>query len=179
MSTQTTNAVESNEDSVWLKPKFENIPEELQNQPWAVWKAEPRAGQPNKFNKAPINPTTGYKVGANQPEKFCTFNQAKQAYASGRYTGIGVLLTGNGIVGVDIDDAAVLFNEKPEVKDWVKQALDAGAYCEISPSSKGFHVILKGDMTLGGAKNGSLEIYAKDRFLTVTGHLLSKKGASK
>ena len=26
----------------WLEPNFDNIPEELKAQPWAVWKAEPR-----------------------------------------------------------------------------------------------------------------------------------------
>lgn len=183
MSTQTTNTVESNEDSVWLKPKFENIPEELQNQPWAVWKAEQKFDKENKptgkWGKAPRNPTSGMMVGADKPHLFGTFKEAKQAYESGKYTGIGVLLTGNGIVGIDIDDAASLLEEEPQVKAWLRQAIKSDAYCEISPSNKGFHVILKGDMSLGGTKSGCLEIYSKDRFLTVTGHLVSKMGASK
>lgn len=183
MSTQTTTPVDSNEDSIWLKPKFENIPKELQNQPWAVWKAEQkfdRQGNPTgKWGKAPRNPNTGGMIGADKPRLFGTFEEAKRAYESGNYTGVGALLTGNGIVGIDIDDAEALFNQRPETKDWVNQARKAGAYCEISPSNKGIHVILKGDMSLGGTKNGSLEIYAKDRFLTVTGHLVGKKEVSK
>lgn len=178
MSTQ-----EINQEPNWLQPKFENIPDELQKQPWAVWKAEQKfdkEGNPTgKWGKAPRNPTMGVMIGADKPHLFGTFEEAKRAYESGKYTGVGVLLTGNGIVGIDIDDAEALFNQRPETKNWVKQAIKAGTYCEISPSSNGIHVTLKGDMSLGGTKNGSLEIYAKDRFLTVTGHLVGKKEASK
>lgn len=82
----------------WLTPNLENIPNELMTQPWGVWKAEPRLdrdGKPTgKWNKAPRNPLTGIKIGANQPEAFGTFDEAKQAYASGKYTGIGVLQIG-------------------------------------------------------------------------------------
>ena len=45
-----------NDTKNWLKPEFENIPEELEAQPWAVWTAEPRPNNPNKFNKAPRSP---------------------------------------------------------------------------------------------------------------------------
>lgn len=174
---------EINQEPNWLRPKFENIPEELQKQPWAVWKAEQKfdkEGNPTgKWGKAPRNPTTGAMIGADKPHLFGTFEEAKRAYESGNYTGVGVLLTGNGLIGIDIDDAAILFENKPETRDWFKQALNSGTYCEISPSNNGLHSIIRGAMSLGGTKNGSLEIYAKDRFLTITGHLVGKKELSK
>ena len=89
--------------SNFLAPQLANIPDALKQQPWAVWIAEPRDGKPGKFSKAPRCPKGGYRVGANQPEKFGTFAEAHAAYEAGRYTGVGVLLTGNGIIGVDID----------------------------------------------------------------------------
>jgi putative DNA primase/helicase len=167
-----------NQEPNWLQPKFENIPEELKKQPWAVWKVEPRAGQPSKFNKAPLNPLTGLKVGANQPEKFGTFDQAKKAYESGRYTGVGVLLTGNQIVGIDIDNANELFEQRPDVKGWFKQAKKNGAYCEISPSRSGIRIFVLGAINGSGRKSGNLELYNDKRFLTVTGEIIVSKGAS-
>lgn len=159
----------------WLKPDFESIPEDLKKQPWAVWKAEARKGQPGKYNKAPINPLTGYRVGANQPDQFGTYDEAKNAYGSGRYTGVGVLLTGNGITGIDIDSAIDLSEEKPEIKQWLKQAIDAGAYCEISPSQTGIRVFVLGRLRGTGRNGRGLEIYDDKRFMTVTGKVFGGK----
>lgn len=167
-----------NQKPNWLEPKFENIPEELKRQPWAVWRAEPRDGQAGKYNKAPRNPLSGIKVGANQPEKFGTFEEAKRAYESGKYTGVGVLLTGNGITGVDLDDAAELFEEKPHVKEWVKQAIKAGVYCEVSPSNTGLRLFILGNLDGKGRKEDRVEIYDDKRFLTVTGEVKRQKGGA-
>lgn len=162
----------------WLTPEFENIPEELKEQPWAVWLAEPRPNQPNKFNKAPRSPVTSYRIGADKPELFGTFEEAKTAYATGKYTGIGVLLTGNGIVGVDIDDMKDTFTQKSEIKKWVVNAVNAGAYSEKSPSGTGLRLFMRGKLPANGRKVGSLEIYDDARFLTVTGNVYPRmKGA--
>jgi primase-polymerase (primpol)-like protein len=159
----------------WLKPRFHNIPEELRQQPWGVWKAEPRDGSVGKYNKAPRNPATGRKIGADKPELFGTFDEAIKAYETGKWTGIGVLLTGNQIVGIDIDDAATLFAEKPEIEDWVVDALNAGLYCEQSPSRTGCRLFTLGSIPSNGKKYQGLEIYSTGRFLTVTGHTLKIK----
>ena len=164
----------------WLEPQLEKIPEELKNQPWAVWIAEPRLDSEGrstgKYNKAPRNPLTGIKVGANQPNKFGTFDEAKKSYSTGKYTGVGVLLTGNGITGVDIDDAPQTLKERPEVLKWIHQAADAGAYCELSPSGKGLRVFMNAKLPVGSKnKVGSLEIYDDARFLTITGHSIDAR----
>lgn len=172
MQKEAVNTQEPN----WLKPKFNNIPEELKQQPWAVWKAELRDGSVTKYNKAPRNPLTGRKIGADKPELFGTFDEAIKAYETGKWTGIGVLLTGNQIVGIDIDDAAILFDEKPEIKAWVDVALNEGMYCEISPSGTGLRLFALGMIPSKGKKHQGLEIYANVRFLTVTGHIVPRKG---
>jgi len=161
----------------FIKPRFDHIPDALKQQPWAVWIAEPRPGKPGKFNKAPRCPKSGYKIGVNQPEKFGTFAEAHAAYEAGGYTGVGVLLTSNGIIGVDIDDYKDTFATKPDVKQWVLRAVDEGAYGEYSPSGRGLRLFMRGKLPGSGRKSGPMEIYDDVRFLTVTGHHVRlKKG---
>ncbi len=155
---------------IWLKPDFTKIPNELKAQPWAVWVAEPRPGNPEKCNKAPRSPKTGQKIGADKPHLFGTFDEAVDAYATGKYTGVGVLLTGDGLIGVDIDDLRQTIPEQPELKAWLNSALNAGAYCEQSPSGTGLRLFMRGKLPGTGRKVGKLEIYDNVRFLTVTGH---------
>jgi len=161
-----------NPNDRFLKPKFENIPEELKALPWAVWKAEPRAGQPGKFNKAPRSPKNGYRIGADKPNLFGTYVEAVAAYSCGYFTGVGVLLTGNGIVGVDIDDAKETLKNDQAIREWLKRAVSSGAYVERSPSNTGLRLFLEGETIKRGSKRGKLEIYHDLRFITVTGHLL-------
>lgn len=160
----------------FLAPKVENIPEELKPQLWAVWIAEPREGKPGKFNKAPRCPRTGLKIGADKPHLFGTFEEAVQAYESNnRYAGIGVLLTGSGVVGIDIDNCKDLFAQRPDVQQWVAHALEGGAYCEWSPSGTGLRLFMRGTLPGTGRKKGQLEIYDRNRFLTITGHVVGKE----
>lgn len=178
MQQQAINIQEPN----WLEPIFENIPEDLKQQPWAVWKAEPRLdkeGHPTgKWSKAPINPISGRMVGANQPEKFGTFEEAKKAYESGKYTGVGVLLTGCGLIGIDIDDGKTVFKETPALIDWLKNASEEGAYIEMSPSGNGLRVFIYGNLDSDGTRGGGLEIYKDVRFLTITGNNLPPQGGN-
>jgi putative DNA primase/helicase len=167
-----SNNADGDITTIWVAPNFDNVPDDLKLQRWAVWKAEPRPDKPGKFNKAPRSPRTGHKIGANQPELFGTYDEAKDAYESGRYTGIGVLLTGNGIVGFDIDDYVTTFSDKPEVQVWVEQAISDKtnpAYAELSPSGKGLRLFIRGMLPDKGRKQGNLEVYDNERFLTLTG----------
>ena len=161
----------------WLKPDFNKIPDELKKLRWGVWRAEPRLdknGNPTgKYHKAPRNPSTGKKVSVNKPEDFGTFEEAKQAYESGSYTGVGVLMCDTNIVGIDIDDAIEVFEKRPDVEEWAKQAVKEGAYCEVSPSGNGLRLFVNGKLSGKGRKVDKLEIYDDGRFLSVTGHVLN------
>jgi primase-polymerase (primpol)-like protein len=163
---------------LFLPPIFKNIPDGLITLPWAMWIAEPRPNKPDKYNKAPRSPDTGHKIGTNKPHLFGTYEQAVAAYETGKYTGIGVLLTGDGLIGVDIDDVNQTFTDRPEVRAWVLAAIKADAYCETSPSKTGLRLFMLGDPLPDTVmrKYGNLEIYDNVRFLTVTGHLLSTGG---
>jgi len=157
----------------WIRPSFDNVPDDLKLQPWAIWTAEPRPNKPNKFDKAPRSPATGHKIGTDKPELFGTFEQAKSAYDVGNYSGVGILLTGNGIVGFDIDDYEQTFASNPAVKAWVFAAIndeDNPAYAELSPSGSGLRLFIRGELPEKGRKSGSLEVYDNVRFLTITGN---------
>lgn len=163
---------------LFLQPKFENIPAGLKELPWAVWIAEPRPNKPGKFNKAPRNPKTRRKIGSNKPHLFGTYEQAVAVYEAGGVTGVGVLLTGDGLIGVDIDAVKQTVADQPAVAEWIGSALAADAYCEMSPSNTGLRLFMRGDPLPDTAKrkHGHLEIYDNVRFLTVTGHLLPNRG---
>lgn len=172
MLSKTTNS----DAHDWAIPKFQNIPSDLIVQPWAVWIAEPRIGQPGKFNKAPRSPKTGFNIASSKPQTFGSFDEAKKAYQTGRYSGVGVLLTNNGIIGVDIDNYPELFKAKPEIKAWVQLAIKYGHYCERSPSKSGLRLFIRGELPGAGRKHEGLEIYQTTRFLTVTGHMVKASG---
>ena len=166
------NPLSINASSTWLKPNCDQIPDDLKQQPWAVWIAEPRSDKPGKYNKAPRSPVTGIKIGANQAHLFGSFEQAKAAFETDKYTGIGVLLTGNGIVGFDIDDYQNTFAKNPEVEVWVEKAISDQtnpAYAELSPSGTGLRLFVRGELPGKGRKSGCLEVYDNMRFLTITG----------
>lgn len=158
------------DQSIFLVPRFDNVPLAIKQLPWAVWIAEPREGKPGKFNKAPRSPITGIKIGANKPELFGTFEEAKTAYQRGRYTGVGVLLINNGIVGVDIDDYPQTVADRPGVGTWIKKAISAGVYCEKSPSGTGVRLFYRSSNYVEGRKGKGIEIYSNLRFLTFTGN---------
>lgn len=176
------NVASKTQEPTWLKPIFTNIPSELKNLPWAVWRAEPRLNKDKeltgKWSKAPRNPITGKMVGSDKPELFGTFEEAKKAYETGDYTGVGVLLVGNGIVGIDIDDGKNLLKQKNGLKQWLLNASQRDVYYELSPSGTGLRVFLNGQLDSGGKKRDGLEIYQDERFLTVTGNIGASKGAS-
>jgi primase-polymerase (primpol)-like protein len=174
----TNNDLTNNvEEPDWLNPNFSSIPDELKKLPWGIWRAEPRLdknGYPTgKHHKAPRNPKTGKKISVNKPEDFGTFEEAKQAYESGSCTGVGVLMCDANIVGIDIDDAIEVFEKRPDVEEWAKQAVKEGAYCEVSPSGNGLRLFVNGKLSGKGRKVDKLEIYDDGRFLSVTGHVLS------
>jgi primase-polymerase (primpol)-like protein len=158
-----------------LEPKFDQIPIEIQESfRWAVWKAEPRPNQPGKFNKAPRSLVSGRLISVNCPEYFADFRTCRETYEQGGCSGVGILLSGDGWIGVDIDDfSSISLTQREQISLWMSEAFSQGAYLERSPSGSGFRVIFRGQFFGKGRKAGSLEIYQNGRFLTVTGHALA------
>ncbi len=156
-------------------PRLDLIPKDIQDGfRWGVWVAEPRANQIGKFNKAPRSPISGKLISVNNPESFTDFESCKSAFGSGEYTGVGILLQGNGWIGVDIDDFKKIPSKQREsISAWISDALLRGAYVERSPSGAGLRAIFQGRFFGGGRKVGHLEIYQEKRFMTITGHSIT------
>ena len=152
-----------------LNPLFDNIPLELRSyHHWVVWKDK----------KVPYDPTRpNSKANVTDPNSWGTFDQADAAYSEGGWDGVGFVLTGNGIAGVDLDNCVVDGMLSPDAIQFLKD-IDA-AYIEFSPSGNGVHA-------LGFAKNLdkgvnrqldglSVELYTSGRYLTVTGHVIKNE----
>lgn len=162
----------------FLAPRFDNLPKVLRDRgKWVAWLAEGGAGE--KPRKVPYNPTLLHsRASSTDPETWGTFAQAEAAYAEGGRTGVGIVLDGDGLVGVDIDHCV-----KNGVVDPTALALMSalGAeYVELSPSGTGLRAFGYSDGLATGCKgkyNGlDVELYSTGRYLTVTGESI-KRGA--
>lgn len=155
-----------------LSPILDAIPHALRHLArWMVWKSESRVacGKPTKI---PYCPTLINKHGSStDPSTWGTFGQAEAAYEEGHYDGVGFVLNGDGVVGVDIDGC---------VKDGIIKAeamvlMDSLGveYYELSPSGtglRGFGYAENLEKGVKGTYNGlDVELYSWGRFLTVTG----------
>lgn len=126
--------------------------------------------------KKPIDAKSGRAASSTDTSTWATYAEAKRAVGKYDTVGVGFVLTGDGIVGIDLD-ASIEYDAEGSLKasPLAKQALMlCTTYSEISPSGKGLHIIgtatlpegarLKG-RTAGGDK---VEIYETARYFTFT-----------
>ena len=136
--------------------QYKNIPEELKQLPqWVCHR-----------NKIPFNPVTRVAAKAGQPDTWARFDDAIKAVVS--YDGIGFEFNNNGIVGIDLDKViaadGVITAEAVEIVEMMD------SYTEVSPSGRGLHIFVKGDIPVDGRKKGFIEMYKAKRYFTVTGN---------
>lgn len=148
----------------------DSIPEALKlRQNWVLWKRT-RQGK-----KPPYSGITGKPIDITDSGVGVTFEQAFQKLTqSGRFDGVGLILNGDGLVGIDIDDC--LLDERAAL-DAVEFLTTVGCkYIELSPSGSGLHGLGLSDSVIAPAvgqfKSAKVEVYATNRYLTVTGHLV-------
>lgn len=134
---------------------------------WVCWRTEERNG---KSRKVPINPYTGGYAKANDVGTWSDFDTALQYYRRTRdVDGVGFMFQEGGLyAGVDLDDCRDLVTG--EVDEWALEIIqELDSYTEESPSGTGFHVIVYGFVPDGGNRRGSIEMYDRHRYFTVTG----------
>jgi putative DNA primase/helicase len=150
---------------------FNEIPAELKALPqWILWKMEKRN---NKPTKVPYQ-ASGEMAQANNRRTWSTFATAVKFYLQGEYDGIGFVFSRqDNYIGIDIDKCVT--DEKPNA--FATEIIDTlDSYTEFSPSGKGIHIIVKGNLpqnVIGtGRKNTKhgLEIYSYGRYFTFTGN---------
>lgn len=135
-----------------------------------MWRKEERGDKPTKV---PYQ-VDGEMAQANNRRTWSTFATAVKFYLQGDYDGIGFVFSRqDNYIGIDLDKCVV--DGKPSA--FATEIIDTlDSYTEFSPSGKGLHIIIKGNLpqsVLGtGRKNTKhgLEIYSYGRFFTFTGN---------
>jgi putative DNA primase/helicase len=156
----------------------ENIPEELKRRPqWICWRLEERN---ERWTKVPYVVGTERRASSTDLMSWRTFSEALSAYERGEppYDGIGfVFCSGDPYVGIDIDNCRD--PETGEITDEKAQEIISSVregYIEASPSGTGIHIILEGVVRgggrCGGMRRAKVEMYARDRFFTMSGQVL-------
>jgi len=96
------------------------------------------------------------------------------AFNEGGYTGIGLVLDGNGMVGVDIDNCVLNGVIDPAATELLA-SLEA-TYIEMSPSGTGLRAFGYAEKLSSGVNatynHLKVELYSDGRYLTVTGHVI-------
>lgn len=137
---------------------------------WVCWKLEQRGGKPTK---PPYRVGGRHMAKSTDPSTWDTFDACwTSAFAQGETTGIGIVLDGSDdLLAADLDHCVY---ESGEIMPWAKvvvRMLDS--YTERSPSGMGLRIFFRGAMAEKGRKikfrDGHLELYRSERYLTVTG----------
>jgi hypothetical protein len=143
---------------------------DLPDHRWCVWREE--LGKDDKKHKVPYSPlgARAEKASTKVPRDWGTRQAALDAYQQQSFDGIGFLLTGDGIVGIDLDDC-----RDPETGAIVPMAqtiIDRfDSYTESSPSGTGVRILLRSDwLPDERCRKGSIEVYWTRHYVTVTGH---------
>jgi putative DNA primase/helicase len=145
----------------------EKIPSELRaSSRWVTYRNEEHEGR--KGCKIPYAALTGKRASSTNPDDWCSFQEALDA--APRYDGIGLVI-GAPFVAVDLDKC-----RDPEtgvIDQWARDLIASlpETYAEVSPSGRGIHLWFKGKFPKGklGFRAPDLEVYAGDRYFTVTG----------
>lgn len=151
-----------------LPVHFEHIPKRLQEiSQWVFWKYATIDGE---VKKPPFSPKTGKPASVRQPSTWGSFLDARKAYETGRFAGVGIVLTQEtGLVGIDIDHCYT----DGKLTDEAQQIIRAvNSYTERSPSGSGIRIMAEGKLPGAYRRRGSVEMYEDMRYLTLTGHAL-------
>ena len=138
----------------FLQPNGAGIPRELKSIPrWVLWRANKKDG---KWTKVPMQ-VNGDPAKTNDPATWADFQTAWKAYYENAETfdGLGLVLNGDGLVGIDMDHVVAGGKIKEEARRIVE--IMAGTYTELSPSGTGIRIFCRGDLPDGGRKKGDFE----------------------
>ena len=148
-----------------MQYNMNNIPEEMQALPnWCVWRLEKIDGRETKI---PYNARTGEKAKSNDRATWCTFPEAAQKVESGKYKGVGFMLSDSPYVCVDLDHCL----DGGEKEAWARGIVQMlGGYVEVSQSGTGLHIFGRASVQRG-RRHDRIEIYPDKRFIAMTGSI--------
>lgn len=136
---------------------------------WVVWKYTEKNG---RMVKMPYDPKSGKAAKVNDPLTWATYSEACRVAC--HYDGLGFVFTKDDpFVGIDIDHC---IDEQKNINENATNLLHkCNSYSEKSPSKKGIHIIVTGQLKDGrkGIRKEDIEIYGQDRYFTVTGDAIN------
>jgi hypothetical protein len=159
---------------------FENLPPEFRKCEKPLFVCWGFNNPRNNFErgyskKAPINVKTGLPASPTNPDTWAPLETCIQAVADGKYMGVGIVLSvlpsfSLGLVGIDGDHCV---NSQGDLTGFGLQVLQAGSYCEYSPSRTGIRSFIFGEIP-SSIKTSAGELYSHSRFLRLTGFRFSQ-----
>ncbi|RLM91140.1 hypothetical protein [Haloarcula sp. Atlit-7R] len=147
------------------------IPDRLAEcEQWICWQEVERDGKPTKVPIKPYHTNGTPNASATDPATWRGLQIALEFHQSDRVDtdGIGfVFAPKTSIVGVDLDDCRE--PDTGDLTDWASDIVERlDSYTEVSPSGRGVHVLLEGELPPGRNRRGDVEMYDEARFFTVT-----------
>lgn len=148
--------------------QFSAIPAELRNlKQWLCWRYEDIGAK--KPTKVPYNPNTGELANVNAPDTWCSFEDALRAFQNTKlgYSGLGFVFTSNDpYTFIDLDNTE---GDTVAQQRQLNVYHEFDSYSEVSPSGKGLHIIIKGNVPQG-RRRSFIEVYSSQRYATMTGN---------
>lgn len=163
-----------------IKDWVRYIPAEMtQLKQWVCWNYESNIkGKLAKIPKCPL----GGNASSTDHTTWSTFANACKACEQNGYSGIGFVITeGSGITCIDLDGTVDVLGD---VHDRLASRLirDLDGFTEVSPSGNGCHIWIRSsyipernavcDMDYHGDTLKRVEMYAKGRYIAMTGKVL-------
>jgi primase-polymerase (primpol)-like protein len=117
--------------------------------------------------KMPLT-TSGRAASSTDQRTWTSYTEARSATVG---VGVGFVLTGDGIVCVDLDHC---IDRSGRLAGWARRILDGvpATFVEVSPSGTGLHIFGHGHVGKGRRiRSGgrSIEMYDRGRYIAVTG----------
>jgi putative DNA primase/helicase len=162
----------------WLPVIVENFPTDLTSlRAWYPALIRPKRGKVGQWDKIPADPETAAPAKWSDPSTRCTFSDAYMAYQRDpRFHGIGFMMhVESGLIGIDLDKSV---SPDGSIAPWALEIVHRfdGAYWERSVSGTGLRGFCRGALPVGGCRSKiegcSVELYADERFLVVTGQVV-------
>ena len=149
-----------------MKINTKNLPPEFEYLPFILWRAE--EGADGRIEKKPISPKTGQYCDVTDEAHHKTLKECEYIHTQGKYktSGIGVVFTGEGYYGIDLDHVYEEGGNKEIAEDFLR---NFSTYSEYSPSKTGLHIYGFGYLPDGPRRKENIEFYDSGRFFTVTG----------
>lgn len=138
---------------------------------WVLWRY--KLDERGRWTKVPYHAKySSRNARSNDSTTWSTYDVALSGYQNtSDIDGIGFVTSENNhIVGIDLDHC---IEDTGEIEPWAQEIVDLlNSYAEISPSGHGLRIFVIGKIPGTRRRNGNIEAYDENHYLTVTGHHL-------